>query len=132
MNSYNQHSGNPWILAREFAFESVRLKEYPHLPSRFSSAFVFDNLDHANHYKTNFTSWNSLYEVEFVTPDAPTHRAAFNLVEFPPPELEFVPVVMAVARQYWQGADIEVAELITKSALRVKALVSSGPAGYQP
>ncbi|BBA31995.1 hypothetical protein sS8_0025 [Methylocaldum marinum] len=89
-------------------------------------------MEHANQYKGNFTPWNSLYEVELVTPEAPSHRAGFNLVEFPPPHVEFVPVVMTLARKYWQGMEVQVAELITKSPLRVKALVSSGPAGYQP
>ena len=107
LNCYTQQQGNPWILAREFAFESIRVSEHPELPSR-------------------------LYEVELVTPDAPLHRAGFNLVTFPPLNVEFVPVAVGLARKYWSGEEIEVTEILTKSALRVRSLVSSGPASYQP
>jgi hypothetical protein len=132
LNCYTQQQGNPWLLAREFMFESIRATEFPNLPSRLSCAFVFDNLDHANQYKANFSPWNPLYEVEIVSPDAPNHRAGFNLVNFPPANVEFVPVVIDFARKYWRGEEVEVGELLTKSAVRVVTMVSSGPGSYQP
>lgn len=132
LNCYTQQQGNPWLLVREFLFESIRAAEYPGLPSRLSCAFVFDDLEHANQYKSNFSRWNPLYEVAIVSPDAPNHRAGFNLVNFPPTNVEFVPVVVALARKYWCGDQIEVGELLTKSALRVVSMISSGPGSYQP
>lgn len=97
LNCYTQQQGNPWILAREFAFESIRVSEHPELPSRLSCAFAFETLEHANQYKSNFSAWSPLYEVELVTPDAPLHRAGFNLVTFPPLNVEFVPVAVGLA-----------------------------------
>jgi hypothetical protein len=132
LNCYTQQQGNPWLLAREFIFESIRVAEFPHLPSRLSCAFVFENLDQANQYKANFSRWNPLYEVELVSPDATAHRAGFNLVNFPSANVEFIPVVVNLARNYWRGECIEACELLTMSALRVKTMVSSGPGSYQP
>jgi hypothetical protein len=132
LNCYTQQQGNAWMLTREFVFESIRASEFPHLPSRLSSAFVFENLDHANQYKFNFSRWNPLYEVELVFPNALNHRAGFNLVCFPAANVEFVPVTVDLARKYWRGDKIEVGELLTMSALRVVSMVSSGPGSYQP
>jgi hypothetical protein len=73
LNCYTQQQGNAWMLAREFVFESVRVSEYPNLPSRLSCAFAFETLDHANQYMSNFSPWNPLYEVELVEPGAPLH-----------------------------------------------------------
>lgn len=133
LNCYRQpHVNNAWILAREMAFETIRTSEFSHLLSRLSCAFVFENLDHANQYKDQFSPWNPLYEVELVTPEAPLHRAAFNLVRFPGDQTEFLPVAISLAKKYWRGEEIEVAEVLTKSPLRVKQMISSGPGSYQP
>jgi hypothetical protein len=133
LNCYRQpHANNGWILARELAFESIRAAEFPNSPSRLSCAFVFETLEHANQYKNQFSPWNPLYEVELVNPDAVSHRAAFNLIKFVGDQTEFLPVVVAWARSYWRGEQIEVPELLTTSALRVKHMVSSGPGSYQP
>lgn len=120
------------MLARELAFESVRASEFPELPSRLSCAFAFETLDHANQYKGKLSPWNPLYEVELIDATAPQHRAAFNLVQFPGDQTEFLPVVAAWAHKYWRGEEIQVPELLTMSPLRVKQLVSTGPACYQP
>lgn len=132
LNSYTQNQGNAWMLAREFIFESVRASEFPALPGRLSSAFVFESLEHANQYRNNFSPWGMLYEVELVEPSALLHRGGFNLVTFPPPVTEFVPVTAQFARSYWRGENIEVVELLTKSPLRIKGIVSTGPGCYQP
>lgn len=123
LNCYTQNTGNPWMLAREFVFESVRLAEFSNLPSRLSCAFVFDNLEHANIHKHNFSPWNLLYEVELVSPETPKHRAGFNLFNFPETELKFVPFSIDMARKYWRGEEIEVAEVLTVSSLRVKTII---------
>jgi len=123
---------NAWLLARELAFETVRAAKYQHLPSRLSCAFAFETLEDANQYKNAFSRWNSTYEVELVDASAPSHRAGFNLIQFPAANVEFLPVVVEWAELYWRGEDIQTPELLTKSALRVKTLVSTGPASYQP
>lgn len=127
-----QASQNASLMAREMAFEAVRAAKYSSLPSRLSCAFVFETLEHANQYKQNFSRWNSTYEVELLTPEAPSHRAGFNLIQFPPATVEFLPVVTQWAEAYWRGEEIQIPELLTKSPLRVRALVSTGPGCYQP
>jgi len=132
LNCYTSENGNAWLLARELAFESIRSSDFKDLPSRLSSCFVFDNLDHANQYQREFSRWNSLYEVELVNETAPTHQGAFNLVSFPNNQTEFLPVVINNARKYWAGEEIQVPEIITKSPLLIKNVVSGAPACYQP
>lgn len=133
LNSYRQsHLNNAWLLAREMAFEAIRSSEFSGLPSRLSCAFVFESLEHATQYRNQFSPWNLIYEVEIVSPDAPSHRAAFNLVQFPGDQTEFLPVTVSLARKYWGGSDVEVAEILTMSPLRITNLTSSGPGSYQP
>lgn len=133
LNAYRKPvPAHGWMLARELAFESIRTAEFAHLPSRLSCAFAFETFDQANQYKTQFSPWNPLYEVELVDPGAACHRGGFNLVNFPADHLEFLPVVISWARQYWRGEQLETPELVTKSPLRVKHMVSSGPGCYQP
>lgn len=132
LNSYKLQQGNPWILAREFIFESVRTANYPSLPSRLSSSFAFEKLEDANQYKSHFASWSSVYEVEFVDPDAIAHRGSYDLASLPSEQVEFVPVVASNAEKYWTGKEIQTAEIISKSSLRIISLVSSGPRTYQP
>ena|SRR5437868_8328196 len=132
LNCYTQQQGNAWMLAREFVFESIRAAEFPNLPSRLSCAFAFEVLDHANQYRSNFSPWNPLYEVELVDESAPIHRAAFNLIVFPAAQVTFVPVAVELARKYWSGAEVQIVEILTRSALRVKRMVATGAACYQP
>lgn len=133
LNAYKfPNQGNPWLVAREMLFESVRASQFPHLPSRLSSSYVFENLNDANRYLGNFTPWNNLYEVEFVDPTAVTHRGCFDLASNPPEQCDFIPVVADRARQYWSGLNISTPEVMTKSALRVRGIMMSAPAAYQP
>lgn len=132
ISSYTMQRGEPWFIAREFIFETIRSTEFPELPSRLSSSFVFENLDDANKHKKEFTQWNSLYEVEIVSPKLRRHRAGFNHISFPNNDVEFVPVTVNSAKYYWKGEDIKTPEIITHSPLRILSLVSSGPGCYQP
>ncbi len=125
-------NGNAWLLARELAFESIRSSEFNELPSRLSSCFVFEVLEHANQYQKEFSRWNSIYEVELMDENALTHRGAFNLLKFPDGNTEFLPVVVNWARKYWAGKEIEIPEIVTKSNLIIKQLVSGPPGCYQP
>ena len=133
LNAYRRpNNGSPWLIAREMAFETIRASKYQNLPSRLSCAFVFESLDDANQYQGQFTPWNALYEVEMTDVNAPRHRGAFNLIELPPEGVEFLPVTVQRAEQYWSGSQIQVPEIITKSSLRILQMVSSGPWSYQP
>jgi len=133
LNAYNmQGFGNAWLLAREMTYEAVRAAKYPDKPSRLSCAFAFESIDGANQKRGDYQRWSSLYEVELVTPDAPSHRAPYNLVQFPAATTEFLPAVVQSADAYWRGEDVQIAELLTKSALRIRQVIATGPATYQP
>jgi hypothetical protein len=133
LNCYRQPNvNNGWMLAREMTYEAIRSSEFPGRPSRLSSAFIFESLEHANQYKSQFSPWNPLYEVELINPDALSHKAGFNLIQFPGDHTEFLPVVVSCARDYWRGREITVPEILTKSPLKVMAMISSGPGSYQP
>jgi hypothetical protein len=132
LNSYNQQGfGNAWVLAREMIFESVRASKYSTKPSRLSCAFAFETLADANQSRGDYAGWSSLYEVELVTATAPSHRAAYNLIKWPPANAQFLPIFAQVAGDYWAG-NHSIPELITKSAFRILQVVSTGPATYQP
>ena len=79
LNCYTQQQGNPWILAREFAFESIRVSEHPELPSRLSCAFAFETLEHANQYKSNFSAWSPLYEIAQASTSLRFRRSMLSL-----------------------------------------------------
>ena len=74
----------------------------------------------------------SVVIVELVTPEAPSHRAAYNFVTMPINGVEFLPLVMQRAIPYWLGQGIEVPELLTMSSLRVLQRVMGHPGAYQP
>lgn len=135
LNCYLMEPGatqTSWRLARELAFETVRAQSFSHLPSRLSCAFVFEELPHAIQYRDRFSRWSAIYSVELVTPAAASHRAAFNLIDYPPPGVEFLPYVVSKAIPYWRGEAIETPEVLTKSPLRIRALEVGPPGAYQP
>lgn len=124
--------GDGWLLAREMTFEAIRATEFPHLPSRLSSAFAFDNLEHALHQFSNITPLNLLYRVELIDPSAASHRGCMNQVSFPPEHVEVLPAFVERARAFWNANVIEVPEIVTKSALRVVEVVNGPAGGYRP
>ena len=135
LNSYRAEPAaaqNAWMLARELAFETVRAGSHKGLPSRLSCAFVFETMESATQHRNVFAQWSAIYEVELVTPEAPSHRAAYNFVTMPINAVEFLPLVMQRAIPYWLGQGIEVPELLTKSSLRVVQRVMGHPGAYQP
>lgn len=125
-------NGNAWLLARELAFEAIRSSEFSDSPSRLSSCFVFEKFKDANQYQREFSRWNTIYEVELLNSDAPTHRGGFNLVQFPDGNTEFLPVVVDWARKYWRGEEVQVPEIVTNSPLRIKSIVLGAPSCFQP
>jgi len=124
--------GDGWLLAREMTFEAIRASEFPDLPSRLSSAFVFENLQDALHHINNTTPSSLLYRVELVEPSAASHRGCMNQVSFPPEEIEALPAFVEKARAFWSAKVIEVPEILTKSALRVIEVVNGPAGGYKP
>ena len=132
INCYSAQNGNPWMMARELAFELVRATEFPDRPGRFSSAFLFETSDAAQKHRSEQTPWGMIYEVELSDPQALTFRAAYNLTPYPPPQTAHLPVFVQNARAYWAGEEITTPEILTKSPLRVTGFLSTGPWSYQP
>jgi hypothetical protein len=124
--------GDPWLLGADMTFETIRLKEFPNLPSRLAAAFVFDSLDHANNHMYSITPTNCLYRVELVDPNAATHRGCMNQIKVPGDGIAMLPELIRKARVYWSAKEIEVPEVITLSPLRIVELVMAPAAVYQP
>lgn len=124
--------GDPWIFGADMTFEMIRLKEFPSLPSRLASAFVFEALEHAHNHLVLKAPTNFLYRVELVEPGAAKHRACLNKINVPADNVPMLPELIRKARLYWSGNEIEVPEVITLSPLRIVELVMAPAVSYQP
>jgi hypothetical protein len=104
--------------------EDVRQREFPNLPSRWSSSFFFDSQLEARGYQAAHAQFLILYEVELVDPLAAIHRADYR---------RNVPNATASldwCRAYWRGehfaADAEgrhCTELLAETPIRVLRVV---------
>lgn len=119
----NADANNAWRLARELVFEQVREREFPKLPSRLNSCFVFESRDHARSASNGMNGyWNLLYEVELVQPDLARHRGDFDLLSacMQADNTPFLAKATRSATSYWSGViHSNVPEILTASPLRV-------------
>ncbi len=81
--------------------EDVRRREFEELPSRFSSAFFFDDENEARGYQITHASFHLLYEVELIDPSAVVHRADYRTNI--PDGIES----LDWCRRYWRGIHVE-------------------------
>lgn len=124
---HNADANNAWRFAIELIFERERERNYPALPSRLTSCFVFESAPAAQVAGPRLNSyWNVLYEVELINSDLPIHRADFDLVTacLNPDGVQFSNKVTAAANSYWSGVIRGTPELLTASPLRVIRAVS--------
>ncbi|MFM0210400.1 hypothetical protein PQQ96_23645 [Paraburkholderia sediminicola] len=123
LRRYDIRNGtNAYMLSSELVLEAIRRAEFPDLPSRFDSIFVFDDEGVARARRpTEFAPHFRLYEVRIVDAAAPQHRAAFNLLSqrFPQPGEFFLPHAEGIAKRYWSGADIVIPEILTTSPIEI-------------
>jgi hypothetical protein len=120
---------------REALLEEIRAAEFREKPSRLSATFSCPTLEsacayrHAMALKGGF-QFQRIYKVEKFVPDAPEHCADFNTVELLPRRND---TCEDAARLYWRSAlwtnvleypGIRLAEIVTSSPLRVKALLT--------
>src|SRR5476649_367254 len=70
----------PNYLVRELVFEQVRLLTAPTKPSRLAAVFIFETAELAIAMATRKGRRDIGYAVRLVEPQAPIHRAGFNLV----------------------------------------------------
>jgi hypothetical protein len=116
---------------REKVLEEVRKQRYSKKPSRLASTFCCTSLDTARFYlrapvlKGEQGMLPVLYEVEKVEPDAPEHRADFNVVR---PLARRKETMGEIATMYWEASlwttiadapGIRCEELVTSSPLRI-------------
>lgn len=114
---------------REHLLEEVRLEEFPHLPSRLESIFLFDNEPNARRWReaTGNRYLDVLYEVELIQPTARTGRLAIARLDgFNngwPPE-----IARPWARRYWQPPQMgEVVEVLVESPVRIVRTLPGPP-----
>jgi hypothetical protein len=116
--------GLPTYFIRELAFEVVRLRDFPKLPSRFNSIFVFEDRNVSIREAQSDGKRDIAYRVELVTPDAKSHRAGHNLIIWPQPGVLVLQWFEDLAKKYWAGQEIQTAEVVTESAVRVLERIS--------
>ena len=111
------------LLFRETTLENIRQKEFPTKPSRLSSTFALETLEEATFFQTQvLKNFNVVYEVEWTDPGANKHRGDYNKVG-PGPDAPLLSAMPDVARAYWNGANVERAEVVSESALRILRVV---------
>lgn len=112
-------------LVREGALEQVRRDSFAQLPSRQACNYVFDDLAVARESTAAFGPHFLLYEVKLVEPQAPIHRAAFNLLSGVKSGTfkELNDYWVRVAEDYWSGNSIEVPEILTASPIEIVSVL---------
>ncbi len=104
---------------QEFIFELIRLKQFPHKPSRFQSVFAFENIEQAAYWQSILGSDNKIVKLRVDHKQYSRHDAAFlqgGLAPHPddgtlsPEELKktflySAPQYYSSAVNYWSGSD---------------------------
>lgn len=113
-----QLSPNPWLLARELAYELVRVQNFPNKPSRFECIYVCLDEADLNEFRSSTNRNLDLgYEVELVDSNAPSHIGDWTLANIQ--NTDNLPNFESRANLYWQGGNVNKPELITLSPIRV-------------
>lgn len=115
------------LYKREMLFENARATNFPDLPSRLASSFLWGRLEEAKWYVKAVHNNDHVYEVEW-DDSLPTHRG-FHLCI--PPHPNFTPEQTvhlyweANHRVHWdQDPNISPIEIVTESPMRVKDAVT--------
>ncbi len=119
-----QSHPNNWLLARELAYELVRVKSFPNKPSRFDCLFVCLSETELNEFRASSNRHLDLgYEVELVDPTAPSHLGDWTLANM---EIsDNLPVFESRASLYWQATSpIAKPEFLTQSPIRITRVLS--------
>ena len=106
------------LFYRERILEEIRQAGFPEKPRRLSSAFCLEAIQEAQYFRDQVAGrLHVIYQVELVDPNCRQHRGDYNKVA--PPSSALASLMENAAREYWQGAVIEHAEIVAESALRV-------------
>ena len=114
--------GNAWIQYREDVFERVRLDEFPNLPSRLKSIFLFESVDLLREFLLVTNRFMEItYEVSLIDADEPVHRGCLSLLDFQ--QKEGLDSFTQKARTYWSGTEISSPEIVTTSRVQIEARI---------
>lgn len=106
LNSVDNQQGLVWRMFQEQTFEIIRLKEFPTLPSRYRSIFLFDQLSEAEKFLAkDQRDGTKIYSVEICDISKLVHRASMKLYERIPLGRPVYPAIEEQARQYWSGVN---------------------------
>lgn len=94
-------NGSNSKISREFIFESVRLRDYSHLPSRLECIFLLDDLQKAKEFQRERVM-DIIYEVSVLDETADIFEADMGLTNFPINSLSVEGWIL-LAESYWSG-----------------------------
>lgn len=112
--------GNPWVVARELAFEMARREVAPRAPSRLECCYAVPSLDAAQRYREANDPHliQVLHRVRIADPEAPKHEGALAFLNWPQ-QAVFLEPTLDLARRYWAGEAAGDTEILTSSPLEV-------------
>lgn len=123
---------NHQLYSREMLLEYVRVKNFSHKPSRFSSCFACLELDEAKFYRNLQHKTSLLYEVKIINTSAKFHTGCYNML--PSVNCSGVPGnPELIANNYWNGEMVKVQghenyncnELVIESPLKIISLIDN-------
>lgn len=111
-----------WLmLSRELIFENVRLKMFPHKPSRFDSVYACRSLRDLDHYLSlNPKRYERKYEVKIVDSNQPFHDGDHTAVQW---ERGMTYADMERRAEDWWAGKFEKNEFLTTSPLRIIRII---------
>lgn len=116
--------GKAFLIAREFIFETVRLREFGHAPSRLEAIFLCKSADDLTRFQASTNRTSEIgYAVELVNPDAPVVEVWIDMFDAAKAELP-VSRHEEFARWYWSGLEVKRPEVLTTSPIRILSRLS--------
>ena len=120
------------LYSREMLLEYVRVKNFSHKPSRFTSCFLCLDLDEAKFYHHLQNATSLLYEVAIINTSANFHIGCYNML----PAVNCAGVQgnpELIANNYWNGNIIKVQghdnyncnELVIESSLKIISRINN-------
>ena len=106
------------LYLREKILEEIRIREFPNLPSRMTSAFLCLTIEDAIKFRdSNNRSFDILYKVEVID-DKPVFKTDWTFLNWP-----MTPFLLKdlenMAYKYWQATDIQNPEILTESRIKI-------------
>lgn len=118
------NSNLTWRLFQEQTFELIRSIEFPQLPSRMKSIFLFETLNEAICFiKKDKREGEYIYKVKILNEESIIHKASMKLYERIPMNRPVLPALIDQARQYWRGINLIdeefQAEIVVESSIEI-------------